>query len=333
MKNVYPLVEEMAGESVVNWKMVNNYGNMLIRSEGFQPGENPVNVSFSSSFPPWTLVFYPKEGGILASFIQSGQGVFFYIFLLIVIILALGLFFTLYVINNELSLSRMKSNFISTVTHEFKSPLTSIRQMAEMLEGGRVSDKDRQLKYYSAMVQESERLSHLIDNILDFSKMEAGQKNFFFEKANLEGVVEEIVHSFQIHLADMDFEVEFILPVPVPDLFFDREAIKQVLQNLIDNACKYSGDSKKIEVSLTSNGSENIITVRDFGIGIKEEEQEKIFSQFYRAGDGLTQKVKGSGIGLTIVKQIVDAHQGHIDLVSEPGKGSTFIIALPLEDL
>jgi signal transduction histidine kinase len=332
-KSIYSSVSTLAGESVISWKLVNNYGNLLINSEDFQPNENQVSVTFSSSLPPWTMVFYPKEGRGLASFIQSGQGVFFYIFLLIVIILALGLFFTLYVINNELSLSRLKSNFISTVTHEFKSPLTSIRQMAEMLEGGRVSDKDRQLKYYSAMVQESERLSHLIDNILDFSKMEAGQKNFFLEKANLTEVVEDMVNSFQTHLSEMGFQVEYILPEPVPDCFFDREAIKQVLQNLIDNACKYSGDSKKIEVSLTSNGSENIITVRDFGIGIKEEEQEKIFSQFYRAGDGLTQKVKGSGIGLTIVKQIVDAHQGHIDLVSEPGKGSTFIVALPLEDL
>jgi signal transduction histidine kinase len=332
-KSIYSSVVNMAGESVFGWKLVNNYGNLLIGSEDFQPGENPVSVGLPPSLPPWTLVFYPKEGGILASFIQSGQGVFFYIFLLIVIILALGLFFTLYVINNELSLSRMKSNFISTVTHEFKSPLTSIRQMAEMLEGGRVSDKGRRERYYAAMVQESERLSHLIDNILDFSKMEAGQKSFFFEKANLAEVVEEMVNSFQTHLADMGFQVEYVLPEPVPDCFFDREAIRQVLQNLIDNAYKYSGDSKKIQVELTTNGTENIIKVRDFGIGIQEEEKDKIFSQFYRAGDILTQKVKGSGIGLTIVKQIVDAHKGHIKMESEPGMGSTFIVVLPLEEL
>ena len=248
------------------------------------------------------------------------------------IILALGLFFTLYVINNELSLAKMRSNFITTVTHEFKSPMTSIRQMAEMLEGGRVPTMERQQKYFGAMVQESERLSHLIDNILDFSRMEAGMKKFHFEKKNLVSVIEEIVQSFQSHLEGTGFQIDFLVPEPIPEMVFDREAIKQVIQNLMDNAHKYSGDSKRMEVKITATDSEISISVRDFGIGISKDEQDKDFSQFYRAGDELSQKVKGSGIGLTIVKQIVNAHKGHINLVSEPGKGSTFIVTLPLNN-
>ena len=326
-------IQEIAGESVFDWEIVNNYGKVLLRSENITTGVNPIKVMFSSSLPSWTLVIYPKRGGILVSFIQTSEGIFFYIFLLIVIILACGLFFTLFNVNNELRLMRMKSNFISTVSHEFKSPLTLIRQIAEMLDSGRVPDGERQQKYYSAMLQESERLSHLIDNILDFSKMEAGLKNFSFEKGNLAGIVEEIVMSFQSHLMDKGFQINLSLPEPIPDSVFDREAIKQVLQNLIDNAVKYSANSKIIEVKMTRADSEITISVKDYGMGIKKDEQDKIFSRFYRAGDELTQKVKGSGIGLTIVKQIVEAHQGTVKLKSEPGKGSVFQIVLPLKKL
>ena len=326
-------IREIAGQSVFDWKIVNNFGNVLLRSENITTGVNPVNIIFSSSLPSWTLVIYPKRGGIFVSFIQTSEGIFFYIFLLIVIILACGLFFTLYTVNNELRLMRMKSNFISTVSHEFKSPLTLIRQIAEMLDSGRVPDGERQKKYYSAMLQESERLSHLIDNILDFSKMEAGLKNFNFEKGNLAGVVEKIVMSCQNHMTDKGFQINLVLPESIPDSVFDKEAIKQVLQNLIDNAVKYSGNSKIIDLKMTQADSVITISVKDYGFGINKDEHDKIFSRFYRAGDELTQKVKGSGIGLTIVKQIVEAHQGTVKLKSEPGKGSIFKIVLPLKKL
>jgi len=132
--------------------------------------------------------------------------------------------------------------------------------------------------------------------------------------------------------AHKGFRIDFILPEPVPDSWYDIEAIQQVLQNLIDNACKYSGDSKLIEVKLTRIDSDIIISVKDYGIGINKDEREKIFERFYRVGDERTQKVKGSGIGLTIVKQIVEAHHGWIKLKSEPGKGSIFQIVLPLNN-
>jgi len=324
-------IQEVADKSAFDWEIKNDYDKVLLRSKDLTPNVNPVKFIFSSSLPSWTLDIYPKRGRFLVSFMRTGEGIFFYIFLLIVIILACGLFFTLFTVNNELRLTRMKSNFITTVSHEFKSPLTLIRQMAEMLDGGRVPDGERKQKYYSAMLQESERLSLLIDNILDFSKMDAGLKNFCFEKENLVRLIEEIVMSFQNHLMDKGFQVNLFLPESIPDSVFDIEAIKQVLQNLIDNAFKYSGNSKIIEVKVTQANSEITISVKDYGIGINKDEQDKIFSQFYRAGDELTQNVKGSGIGLTIVKQIVEAHQGTIKLNSEPGKGSDFQIVLPLK--
>jgi signal transduction histidine kinase len=225
----------------------------------------------------------------------------------------------------------MKSNFISTVSHEFKSPLTSIRQMAEMLDGGRVRPKEQRHKYYAALLKESERLSLLIENILDFSEIEGGKKKFHFEKGNLADLTEAVIASMRSHNKFPGMEIDYQTPGQVPDTYFDSLSITQVIQNLIDNACKYSGDSKRIEVAVEEFNSRIRIIVKDFGIGINKDEKDKIFSRFYRAGDELTQKIKGSGIGLTIVKQIVESHCGEITVVSEPGKGSEFQVALPLK--
>lgn len=312
-------------------EIINDEGIVSFRSENLTTSTEPVSIVFPASLPYYTVMIYPKNQGFLNSVIHINQGIFFYIFLFIIIILACGLLLIIYTVNNELQLSKMKSNFISTVSHEFKSPLTLIRQMAEMLQNNRVPTEERKHKYYSAMLQESERLTHLIENILDFSKMEAGRKEFLFENGNLGSLVDELLSSVKNHYMDKGFQINYILSSPVPDSVFDKESMMQVLQNLVDNACKYSGDSKKIEIKLSHIRSELVLTVKDFGIGIKKDEQDKIFSRFYRAGNELTQKVKGSGIGLTIVKQIVSAHNGRIEVKSEPGKGSDFQIHLPIK--
>jgi signal transduction histidine kinase len=290
----------------------------------------PVYAVFPSTLPSLSLTLYPEDSGLLVSLLGPGKGLFFYIFVVIVLILAFGLYFTLQAIHQELHLSRMKSYFMSTVSHEFKSPLTSIRQMAEMLVRGRVPSPEKQQKYYNTILQQSERLSHLIDNILDFSKMEEGQKTFRFEKADITPVVSDIVELFRKHTAEQGFDISLSIPEPLPEVVFDREALEQAIHNLLDNACKYSGDSSSIKVQLLAKGNKAVISVRDYGIGIRKEDHEKIFSRFYRAGEELSQTVKGSGIGLTIVKQIVDAHHGNITVESSPGKGSLFSIIIPV---
>jgi signal transduction histidine kinase len=224
----------------------------------------------------------------------------------------------------------MKSSFMSTVSHEFKSPLTSIRQMTEMLVRDRVPSLERKQKYYSTILQQSERLSHLIDNILDFTKMEEGHKGFCFEKADIIPAVRDIVELFREVMANKGFQINLAIPEVLPHVVVDREAVELVVYNLIDNACKYSGESKVIDIQLFQADRNIIISVRDYGIGIRKEDQEKIFSRFYRAGEELTQSVKGSGIGLAIVKQIVDAHKGEITVDSTPGNGSIFSVKLPL---
>jgi signal transduction histidine kinase len=327
---ILPDLRTCENEFKINWTISGTNGQTLVKSESVPENTIPVSISFPSDLPSWSLALYQEGFGLFATLIHPEQSLFLYIFIAIVIILICGLFFTLLTINDEINLSRMKSNFISTVSHEFKSPLTSIRQMAEMLVRGRVSSTEKQEKYHTTILQQSERLSHLIENILDFSKIEEGQKIFRFEKADIIPVVKDIVETFQNFRGDDGFQIGLEITDPLPQIVFDREAIAQVIHNLIDNACKYSGESRIIKVHVFSDTDMLVISIRDQGLGIAKEDQDKIFRRFFRAGEGLSQTVKGSGIGLTIVKQIVDAHHGKVMVESSFGKGSIFTVKLPI---
>jgi len=316
-----------------HWQLFKEGRELLSQSPDNSSEDIRIISAFPSYMPSWSLVLYKESPGLMTTFFSASQGIFMYIFLLIVTGLVLGLFFTLQIINKELLLSKMKSDFISTVSHEFKSPLTSIRQMSEMLFNDRIKTKSRQKEYYAVMLEQSERLSHLIDNILDFSKIEEGEKAFRFEKTNLTELIDRVKSVFQQSIANEGFSVFSSVPETLPEPVIDKEAIQQVLYNLLDNAYKYSGNSKNIEIMAESAGDSVKISIKDFGIGIQREDQHKIFDRFFRGGNELTRSVKGSGIGLTIVKKIIEAHHGNISVESEPGKGSTFTVTIPLSGI
>jgi signal transduction histidine kinase len=203
--------------------------------------------------------------------------------------------------------------------------------MAEMLDRDRVSSPERKKIYYSTMLHESERLSHLVENILDFARMEQGRKQYNFTSGQIEETVEDAVETFRLQTENKDVHLDFQSAGNLPPITYDREAMEQIMHNLLDNALKYGGAKKRIHISV--NGIEGLIVikVRDWGIGIAKEEQGKIFNRFYRVGDELTGKVKGSGIGLTIVRQIVEDHHGKVTVKSKSGEGSTFTILLPIK--
>lgn len=318
-------------QSDFHWKLFNEVGELLLQSSEVMPEELKITSIFPSQLPSWSIVLFKESSSIINAFFRASQGVFIYIFLLIIIVLALGLFFTLQIINKELSLSKMKSDFISTVSHEFKSPLTSIRQMAEMLFNERIETESRKKEYYAIMLEQSERLSHLIDNILDFSRIEEGNKAFRFEKTKLSELIIDVKSAFQNRIVNEGFSVSLTVPKILPEIAIDKEAIQQVLYNLLDNAYKYSGDSKNIKIMAESTGNFVKISIKDFGIGIQEEDQQKVFNHFFRGGNELTRSIKGSGIGLTIVKKIVEAHHGTVTLESILGNGSVFHVTLPVD--
>jgi signal transduction histidine kinase len=241
-----------------------------------------------------------------------------------------GIWLTYRNVSREMNLARQKSDFVANVSHELRTPLALIRLYAETLELGRLSAKEKYQEYFRIIREESERLTSLINNILDFSRIDAGRKEYEFQETNLGELVHATLESYRFQIQQNGFGFEENIAADIPPVVVDREAIARSLLNLVNNALKYSKDQKYIGVSLyRMNGSVNL-EVQDRGIGIAANEQEKIFEKFYRCGDPLVHNVKGSGLGLSLVRHIVRAHGGNVMVESAPDKGSKFTIALPL---
>jgi signal transduction histidine kinase len=251
--------------------------------------------------------------------------------ILMMLILIAGIAMALRTASREMKLSRMKADFVSNVSHELRTPLASIRVFGEFLKLGRVKEPKKIQEYGEYIETESRRLTQLINNILDFSRIESGQKTYHFEEADVTEIVDETLKSFDVRLNQNGYSVTLERPEePLPLAKVDSAAIAQALVNLLDNAAKYSGDSKEIEVRIAKKEEFITIAVTDHGLGIPLPEQEKIFEKFYRVSTGLVHDVKGSGLGLSIVKHIVEAHQGKVTVRSKPGNGTTFTIYLPI---
>jgi len=313
-----------------SWVVKGRDGSVMLASEN--PSASPVTfrTSFVSNTPDWTLEFLQPPPRLIKTFLLSRRGLYSFVFLLLAGILVFGFVLTIRAVSHELELARMKSDFVSTVSHEFKSPLTSIRQLAEMLQSGRVPSEERRQKYYDVLLEQSERLALLTDNILSLAKIEEGRAEFTFETTDISALLTEVVTSIQERVRHEGFDIGLDVEGPIPLLALDRTALSQAVTNLIDNAIKYSGDSRRISVSASLEGQAVAIAVQDFGVGIKGEDIPRVFERFYRGGDELTRTVKGSGLGLTLVREIVAAHRGKVHVMSEPGKGSVFSIRLPL---
>jgi signal transduction histidine kinase len=229
-------------------------------------------------------------------------------------------------------LNEMKINFVSSVSHELRAPIASVRLMAENLERGKIPDTLRQNEYFRFIVQECRRLSSLIENVLDFSRIEQGRKQYEFELANLVAVVQTTVKLMEPYAAEKGVRLEIIdAGVSNIELEVDSRAIQQALVNLIDNAIKHSPKGENVMVGIErQNGNTTLcLFVADHGPGIPAEEHEKIFERFYRRGSELRRETQGVGIGLSVVQHIVAAHDGRVRIDSEPGKGSRFTIELP----
>ncbi len=241
-----------------------------------------------------------------------------------------GIWLTYRNVSREMTLARLKSDFVANVSHELRTPLALIRLYAETLELGRISVKEKYQEYYRIIREESERLTALINNILDFSRIDAGRKEYEFQQTDLAELVHSTLESYRFQIQQNGFGFEENISKDIPPVNVDREAIARSLLNLVNNALKYSKDRKYIGVSLyRANGSVKL-EVRDRGIGIAPHEQDKIFEKFYRCGDPLVHNVKGSGLGLSLVRHIARAHGGDVLVESVPEQGSKFIIDLPL---
>jgi signal transduction histidine kinase len=251
--------------------------------------------------------------------------------LLLALVLTGGLLFSLRASSRAMRLSTMKSDFVSNVSHELRTPLASIRVYAELLRSGRARDMAQVRAYGETIEAETRRLSLLIENILDLSRIESGRRSYRLAPISLEEVVADTLAAFRQRPGSRDCAVSYRGPAaPLPLLNGDAEALGRALGNLLDNACKYSQGARDIAVTLAAVAGEARLAVIDHGIGIPREEQGRIFERFHRVGKGLVHDVKGSGLGLAIVRHIAEAHGGRVTVASEPGQGSVFTLHLPL---
>jgi signal transduction histidine kinase len=241
-----------------------------------------------------------------------------------------GLVLTKHIVSKEMALARLKSDFVSNVSHELRTPLALIRLYAETLELGRITTQEKKQQYYRIIRKESERLTALINNILDFSRIEAGRKEYEFRNTDIAELVRNTLESYRYQIEQQGFAFEESIDSNLPAVPVDREAIARALVNLVNNALKYSTDEKFLGVKLYRDNGVVKLEVADHGIGIARRDQSKIFEKFYRAGDPLVHNTKGSGLGLSLVRHITQAHGGEIAVESTPGKGSKFILSLPL---
>lgn len=291
-----------------------------------------VTASFKGKFPPWSIELYQNDPHFFEQFLSGRQSFYILALILIMIVLTFGAIMTARMVNRELELARLKSDFVSTVSHEFRSPLTSIRQLSEMLQSGRIISDERRNQYYDVILEQSERLSLLVSNILDLAKIDEKRLKLDFEVVDIKELLTDLVVKARQHGGGEEIPIALKIDGDLPLVFVDSSAITRIMHNLIDNAIKYSGKCPEVLITASTNNNDLVITVEDRGIGIPREEIQKIFERFYRAGDELTRKVKGSGLGLALVKELVQAHGGFVRAFSEIDKGSIFTIRLPLAE-
>ncbi len=302
----------------------------------------PAEFHFTSENDTEGLAPGPNFRGLQITYAEDASEVFgkqwsvqpaFYLLALALIlgITLFGAYLLLRDVRREVSMAEMRSQFVSSVSHELKTPLTAIRMFAETMRLGRSKDAATQTEYLDTIVNESQRLTRLLNNVLDFSKIEQGKRIYHPEKTSLYEILESAARAMEYPLSQQGFKLRVQAVKGLPDVRVDRDALEQAILNLLNNAMKYSGMLKNIEMHLDRKDGHARIRVIDQGIGIAAEEQERIFEKFYRVSSPEIERIVGTGLGLTLVAHIVKAHNGYIEVDSEPGAGSTFSIYLPLE--
>jgi signal transduction histidine kinase len=310
--------------------VLDSSGRPVFASRPLADGAAPVlTVAFGEALPAWRVALYQPTGLAPRDMVRRQAVMFMTAFVLLLAVIAAGLVATYRLVRRESEIARLKSDFVANVSHDLKTPLSLIRMFAETLEMDRVPDEQRRREYYAVLTRESERLSRLIDNVLDFSRIESGRQRYEIVPGSVEPVIHEVLESFRHPLQQQGFTLDLSIAPDLPDVPLDAEAMKQALANLLDNAMKYSAERRRIAVSARGEGDGVAVEVADEGVGIPVSERERIFEKFYRIGQSETQGRRGSGVGLALVKHIVEAHGGRVTVDARAGGGSRFTLHLP----
>lgn len=288
-----------------------------------------VASEIGETLPHWRIGVYQLDPSRLNRNAQTLRLTLGLIIAVLVLAIVVGSWLIVADLRRQLTLARQKTDFVSNVSHELKTPLTSIRMFAEMLAEDRVAEPDKWRQFHQIIASEASRLTRLINNVLDFARLERGEKKYQFAELDLSALVAETVAAYRPHLESTGFTLTCELPAKPVSIRGDRDALAQVLVNLLSNAEKYSSDRKEIVVQSEAAKDSIEVRVLDRGAGVPAGCEQKIFEQFYRAHDSLSSGIQGSGLGLTLARQIAQAHGGDVTFQTRDGGGSCFTLRLP----
>jgi signal transduction histidine kinase len=278
---------------------------------------------------PWTLRVVGQDPQAELTQERNRRRLLLLAFTLLFAFVLVGSYFIARAVTRELEVARLQSDFVSAVSHEFRTPLASLCQLSEMLTDGRVPSDTRRQEYYEGLRRASERLHRLVETLLDFGRMQAGAQQYRFELLEMGSFFRGVVEDFAREAAERGYLVDIAQHPPLPPVQADREALARALWNLLDNAMKYSPQNKTVWAKATCENGRVAISVSDKGLGIAPHEQKRIFKKFVRAASAEVAGARGTGLGLTMVQHIVAAHGGQVHVDSDAGIGSTFTILLP----
>ena len=330
-KEIFPeVLENLTKDTGLSLQVIDERGRNILTGKEELTLKDSLSLSYRQFPFPWKLLVSQPAFSDLELTARRENFLYGVLLTFIVALMLLGAFLMVRDISRESETTRLKTEFVHNISHELKTPLTLIRLYGETLQRKEDLKKGEKKEAYEIITKESERLSHLINNVLDFSRIEMGRKEFYFKKGNLAQIVRDTLESYSYHLEKKGFSIKKEIASDLPEMNFDGEAIASVLVNLLSNAMKFSPKIKEVTVKLFKDSGNAVLQVADKGIGISPKDTSRIFKRFYRVKNEIVSETRGSGLGLTLVKHIVEAHGGRIKVESEPGKGSVFSMILPL---
>ncbi len=322
--------ESLGHDSGAAMRLTGEHGEAFF---GTSPPKGPTALRAAAMTGlPWNVIVTPEGDWARLTAFGTRRHLIAAGFVVFALLLTAGSYFIARSMVRELAVARLQSDFVDAVSHEFRTPLTSIRQLAEMLARGRVDFEEQKQRVYELMMAESDRLRRLVESLLDFGRMQSGAYQFRLESLDAEEWARAVVEQFGETVRNAGYAVEFAGAADGACIRADREALSGALWNLLDNAVKHSPDHKSVRVEVTSVESKVEFRVIDRGIGIASRDLKNVFDKFYRGENASRLGMKGAGIGLTIVREIVRAHGGQVRVESAPGEGSVFTFVVPAEE-
>jgi signal transduction histidine kinase/tetratricopeptide (TPR) repeat protein len=331
IKSVLPeIIRDIQRDEETDIAITDLSGIRLVGSTELQDKEPILTEYFEANFPPWKITLY-THGTAPSDMISITRNFYFWTIITLIIVLVFGAVMINRAMAHEQAALKIKSDFVSSVSHEFKTPLTSIRTLTERMKNGKIKDPAKMQTYFSIISHDVDRLARLVSNVLNFSKIEEGRKEYEFQDTDTTEWISQTVNEYRETEIEKEINIHLNVAENIPRLKMDPDALSQAVYNLLDNAIKFSDKKDRIDVLLTSNKLQVILKITDRGIGIDSEDLNHIFDKFYQGKNALEKSVQGTGLGLTLVKHAIEAHGGKISIESSVGKGTTFSIQIPFQ--